>query len=52
MASAIGTMIGWYDFFIYNLATVLVFDTQFFQGGSKSLMKALLLYGVGLWRDR
>jgi len=47
IASSIGTTIGWYDFFIYNLASVFVFDSQFFQGGSKALMKTLLLYGVG-----
>jgi MFS family permease len=47
IASAIGTTIGWYDFFIFNLATVLVFDSQFFQGGSKAMMKALLSYGFG-----
>lgn len=47
LASSIGTTIGWYDFFIYNLATVLVFKDQFFKGSSKELMAALLLYGVG-----
>src|ERR1700704_6491588 len=47
IASSIGTTIGWYDFFIYNLATVWVFDSQFFQGNSKGLLKALLLYGLG-----
>jgi MFS family permease len=46
-ASCIGTTIGWYDFFLYNLATILIFKTQFFQGNSKDLMSALLLYGVG-----
>jgi MHS family shikimate/dehydroshikimate transporter-like MFS transporter len=47
LASSVGTTIGWYDFFIYNLATVWVFDSQFFQGSSKGLMTALLLYGLG-----
>jgi len=47
LASCIGTTIGWYDFFLYNLATILIFKTQFFQGRSKDFTAALLLYGVG-----
>ena len=47
LASCIGTTIGWYDFFIYNLATVLVFNAHFFKGSSKGFMAGLLLYGVG-----
>ena len=47
IASAVGTTIGWYGFFIYNLATfLLVFESEFFKGDS-GLMKALLFYGVG-----
>jgi MFS family permease len=34
LASAIGTTIEWYDFFIYGTATAVVFGPQFFPGAS------------------
>src|SRR5690242_11841849 len=34
LASLVGTTIEWYDFFIYALAAVIVFRSQFFPGAS------------------
>jgi MFS family permease len=48
-ASAMGTVIEWYDFFLYSSAAVLVFNTQFFGDVSPIVgtMIAFATYAVG-----
>jgi MFS family permease len=48
-ASAMGTVIEWYDFFLYSSAAVLVFNTQFFGDVSPvaGTMIAFATYAVG-----
>lgn len=48
-ASAMGTVIEWYDFFLYSSAAVLVFNTQFFGDVSPVVgtMIAFATYTVG-----
>ena len=47
-ASAIGTTIEWYDFFIYSTSAALVFSTQFFSAlePSTALLASLATLGV------
>ena len=47
-ASAIGTTIEWYDFFIYSTSAALVFSTQFFTAlePSTALLASLATLGV------
>ena len=66
MASAIGTTIEWYDFFLYNTAAALVFPHLFFPASSAyaGAMQSFATYAVGfaarpvgaaifgLWGDR
>jgi MFS family permease len=49
VASMAGTVVEWYEFFLYATAATLVFNKVFFaQGaGDKALIAALLTYGVG-----
>src|ERR1700760_1453206 len=49
MASAIGTTIEWYDFFLYNTAAALVFPHLFFPASSTyaGAMQAFATYFVG-----
>src|SRR5690349_11285965 len=49
MASAIGTTIEWYDFFLYNTAAALVFPHIFFPASSTyaGAMQAFATYFVG-----
>lgn len=49
VASSIGTAIEWYDFFIFNAANVLVFQTLFFKGDDPLVGKLKLagLFVVG-----
>jgi len=48
-ASFTGTAIEWFDFFLYNVATWLVFKRLFFQGGSgwAGALDAYVAYAVG-----
>jgi MFS family permease len=48
-ASAFGTIIEWYDFFIYGTAAALVFGRLFFPSSDStvSTLAALSVYGVG-----
>ncbi|TQM13717.1 MFS transporter [Pseudonocardia kunmingensis] len=48
-ASAMGTVIEWYDFFLYSSAAVLVFNTQFFGDVSPVVgtMIAFATYAIG-----
>ncbi len=48
-ASMAGTVVEWYEFFLYATAATLVFNKVFFaQGaGDRALIAALLTYGVG-----
>ncbi|WP_370950089.1 MFS transporter [Amycolatopsis sp. cg5] len=48
-ASAIGTTIEWYDFFLYNTAAALVFPTVFFPSSSTyaGVMQSFATYAVG-----
>src|SRR6516162_1019145 len=49
MASAIGTTIEWYDFFLYNTAAALVFPHLFFPASSAyaGAMQSFATYAVG-----
>ena len=49
MASAIGTTIEWYDFFLYNTAAALVFPALFFPASSSyaGAMQSFATYFVG-----
>src|SRR5262247_1251087 len=49
MASAIGTTIEWYDFFIYGTAAALVFGPQFFPQVSElgGRLAAFLTFAIG-----
>src|SRR4029453_10273400 len=49
MASAIGTTIEWYDFFLYNTAAALVFPHLFFPESSTyaGAMQSFATYFVG-----
>jgi metabolite-proton symporter len=49
IASAIGTTIEWYDFFLYSTVTGLVFGPLFFPGANPtvSTLNAFGVYGVG-----
>ncbi len=49
IASFTGTAIEWFDFFLYNVATALVFTQLFFQGddGLAGMLKAYTAYAVG-----
>ena len=49
MASAIGTTIEWYDFFLYNTAAALIFAQVFFPASSPEagVMKSFATYAVG-----
>ena len=48
-ASMAGTVVEWYEFFLYATAATLVFNKVFFAEGSgdSALIAALLTYGVG-----
>src|SRR6476659_1640294 len=49
LASMAGTVVEWYEFFLYATAATLVFNKVFFAegAGDKALIAALLTYGVG-----
>jgi MHS family shikimate/dehydroshikimate transporter-like MFS transporter len=49
-ASTVGTIFEWYDFVIFSLATVLVFNKLFFPNveAGLALMVAMLAYAVGI----
>ncbi len=50
VASMAGTVVEWYEFFLYATAATLVFNKVFFSQGtseSKALIAALLTYAVG-----
>src|SRR4030081_2178252 len=49
MASAIGTTIEWYDFFLYNTAAALIFPHLFFPSSSSyaGAMQSFATYAVG-----
>ncbi|HEY7054160.1 MAG TPA: MFS transporter, partial [Mycobacterium sp.] len=49
MASAIGTTIEWYDFFLYNTAAALIFGHVFFPASSTyaGTMQSFATYAVG-----
>jgi metabolite-proton symporter len=49
MASAIGTTIEWYDFFLYNTAAALIFPHLFFPASSSyaGAMQSFATYAVG-----
>ena len=49
LASAIGTTIEWYDFFLYNTAAALVFPHLFFPASSAyaGAMQSFATYAVG-----
>src|SRR6201987_4431166 len=49
MASAVGTTIEWYDFFLYNTAAALVFPHLFFPASSAyaGAMQSFATYAVG-----
>src|SRR5215213_3306041 len=50
VASMAGTVVEWYEFFLYATAATLVFNKVFFSQGtseSKALIGALLTYAVG-----
>jgi metabolite-proton symporter len=49
MASAIGTTIEWYDFFLYNTAAALIFPAVFFPASSEyaGAMQSFATYAVG-----
>lgn len=50
VASMAGTVVEWYEFFLYATAATLVFNKVFFAEGSSeadALIKALLTYAVG-----
>lgn len=49
LASLVGTTVEWYDFFIYALAAVIVFRSQFFPGASPlaGTLAALGTFAVG-----
>lgn len=48
-ASAMGTVVEWYDFFLYSSAAVLVFNTQFFGDVSPTVgtLIAFATYAIG-----
>lgn len=50
LASAVGTTIEWYDYFIYSTAAALIFGPQFFDAGSSAsgTLAAFATLGVGL----
>ena len=54
LASAIGTTIEWYDFFLYNTAAALVFPHLFFPASSAyaGAMQSFATYAVGSPRGR
>src|SRR3979411_375151 len=49
LASAIGTTIEWYDFFLYNTAAALIFPHLFFPASSSyaGAMQSFATYAVG-----
>src|SRR3979411_1668017 len=49
VASAIGTTIEWYDFFLYNTAAALIFPHVFFPASSSyaGAMQSFATYAVG-----
>jgi MHS family shikimate/dehydroshikimate transporter-like MFS transporter len=51
LASFVGTMIEWYDFFLYGIATTLVFDRLFFPSDDEfvSRMAALGSFAIGFF---
>src|SRR5215218_7953514 len=48
-ASSVGTIIEWYDFFVFASAAALVFDRAFFPGVDplSGVLLALMTYAVG-----
>jgi metabolite-proton symporter len=48
MASAIGTTIEWYDFFIYSTSAALVFSTQFFSSFDPATALLLSMASLGV----
>jgi len=48
-SSSIGTIVEWYDFFVFASAAVLVFDRAFFPGSDPAIgvLKSLMAYAVG-----
>lgn len=48
-SSSIGTIVEWYDFFVFASAAALVFDRAFFPGSDPNigLLKSLMVYAVG-----
>ena len=54
IASAIGTSIEWYDFFLYSIVTGTVFAKQFFPNVDPLIgtLNAFLSMPLGLWLDR
>lgn len=51
LASFTGTAIEWFDFFLYNVATALVFTQLYFPGGDGlgGMLKAYVAYAVGFF---
>ncbi len=51
LASFTGTAIEWFDFFLYNVATALVFTQLFFPSGDglSGMLKAYVAYAVGFF---
>ncbi len=50
-ASTVGTIFEWYDFFIYGLASVIVFNSLFFPNidPTLALIVSMMTYAVGLF---
>lgn len=54
LASAVGTTIEWYDYFIYSTAAALIFGSQFFSplSTSSGTLAAFATLGVGFLAGR